>query len=284
MCQRWNLIARRAAGGHDAIMKPRRLSAIRKGAWAVALSAAIGVIASRVNRSVLIPYPPHQAVLDQMLPDVELDTRTFASTIHSLAKQARATFVIDPALSAALAKDEEQTPWPAEMNYGRQHFHNVQLGSLLVRVLDEWGARLPVECRIDGTTLTFHSPDSRPPAVRRIYDLRKLTTDVIEWRKLVKTWRPPKRPARVSSGGGGGGLFGGGGGGLFGGASSNGPDEIAEELTEFVWERVDSREFNVIAVWSGWVVIEAPANLQEQFQQLLATWNQGGSLANGDKP
>lgn len=249
-------------------MKAVRLRGIRRAAWAIALSAALAFVASRVNRTPLIPSPSHYALLDENISDVELDTRTFATTINSLRKKTRADLVIDPALSASLAKDEEQTPWPAETSYGRQHFHNVQLGTLIIRVLDEWADRFPVECRIEGNTVSFHPPDASRTAVTRIYDLRSVAADAVIWLKLAKSWEPPKKRVRQY------------GGSVFGQSFATRTDEAAYRFSRLIAQE----QFKVITIWSGWVVIEAPADLQEQFQRLLVTWSQRGSPAIGDAP
>src|SRR4051812_44531044 len=112
---------------------PRR----RRRAWkdlllATTIAVAVAYLASRVNRAPPPPPPaaPYFSVLDEVIPEVDLDTRTVRTAIDSLSKRTRARIVIDPGVDVPDANPDTATQPP-------QTFRDVRLGALLSRILDQ---------------------------------------------------------------------------------------------------------------------------------------------------
>jgi hypothetical protein len=259
-------------------MKPIRLRAIRSAAWAIAISAAAVVVASRVNRTPLIPSPPRYAILDENIPEVDLDTRTFRKAVDSLAKNTRAKLVIDPGLLPLLYLQDTQAASIADQPKASKRVRNRSLKAILASLLDQWRDQLQVEYQVDSQTITFFDSNLPPRSRRRIYNLRHLASDWEEWHSLTQSWKPPPSPPGPQRGG------------LFGGRFVTHPEkpeiQSAQELVELFRESVlgdRSARFYLIANWDGVVIVEAPIEFQIQFQKFLVAWTKSVSLAEGGK-
>jgi hypothetical protein len=279
--------ARGKAPGNNATQAPPRM--LRKLLPSILVAALTALIASRINTPLVIPPAPPHSLLSEVIPEVDLDTRTFERAVNSLAKRTHARLVLDPTLAEALAKDVERPGGP-EPNRSAiiQHFKNIQLGSIIARLLDEWGDRLPAVYRIENNTITFSAPSLAVPETC-IYNVRNLAADWRAWQTLAHSWEPPQPPPPPISTGGGAGLFGGGGGGLFGNWRLNrqyerDDDELAFRLAAQIPGKVDSEDFKIIAIWSGCIIIETTPKLHDEFKHLLVTLVQRQSPIHGATP
>src|SRR4051812_33664372 len=97
---------------------------------AVALLAALGVVlvAARVNPARVPVERVREAVLEETLAEVELDTRTLRTVVDSLAKRTRARFVIYPGLLQAIEADDLAAGRSPEGTPVLQRFRDVRLG------------------------------------------------------------------------------------------------------------------------------------------------------------
>jgi hypothetical protein len=245
---------------------------LRSGAIALLTALGVVLVASRVNRPRVPVERGREAVLEETLAEVELDTRTLRTTVDSLAKRTRARFVIEPGLSQAIEGEEAAAGRSPDGAPVLQRFRDVRLGALLSRVADQWGSRMPLGWRVEGETITLYLVQAQTVVERRLYSLRKLTEDRRQWRALTKSWLPPPMP--VPRGGGRGGR-GGGGGGLFGSGSIQQTEEqllMGELLSAFRrhFDQGDRWQTYTIQTWAGWMLIEAPPEMHEQFERFLA--------------
>jgi hypothetical protein len=271
---------------------------------AAATAVVVAGAVSRVNREPAHwpAAPRHAAVLDEVIDDVELDVRTFRTAIDSLAARSRAAIRIDASLDGPLKFANADAQVESAGRARVERFRGVRLGNLLSRVLDQWGQRYDLHCRVeaDGRTVTIYAPPEKEPVERRLYSTRGLTADWRAWRARTAEWRapdPPQMPLWYWNGG----LFpngilgvtangplppgepGGGGGGLFGGGGRSTildrfPKTDDEEAANDAFSALaGGTGFRVVRHEAGLVEVEATAAAHERIAGLLAMLSQGGS-------
>ena len=235
----------------------------------VLVAMLVAALASRVNRRMVPQQARREAIFDQVIADVEIDTRTFKRAVKSLQKKTAAKIVIDPGIMPAVEAEEialsdKRVPSP-------QRFHDVRLGALVGRFMDQWGDSIRMSCRIEDGTIRFAVFDGAPAKERRVYDLRSLGADWVRWGELRNSWQSGQM-ITTNPGGGDHGMS----------LSANPADDLARR---FFYQREvlnpRSHEFSIVACWAGILIVDAPSYQHEQFQLFLATWAQGGSPTEG---
>ena len=174
--------------------RPSLATLLRQASPSILIATLIAFLATRINPPLTIQPPPRRPLLTEIIPDIELDTRTFKRAIKSLAAKTHAKLKIDPSLAEALAKDQESAGGAnADQISLLQHFKNVELGSLLARLLDQWGDRLPVHYRIERNTITF-SPHAPAAKEKRILQRPQPHPGLAHLEKTRESWEPQNRP------------------------------------------------------------------------------------------
>jgi hypothetical protein len=248
----------------------------------LATTLAVVAAASRVNRLHAPAEPIPEPALEEVIADVDLNTRTLRTVVRSLSTQThtRARLVVDERLSRAMEEDEAGAGWLSTDPPVTQRFRDVRLGALLSRVADQWGSGMPLSWRVQGATITLHPLDASGPNERRVYSIQTLTRDWRRWQARTTAWRPPPEPPRYRGRGGGGG----GGGGLFGGAPPTDQQRMLGELLETFRRHFDYDgrwQLETPWFWAGWLIVEGPPDMHEQLERFLAMLQSDAAGAGG---